>query len=86
MFWLLLNHIMHDWCAGIVENQVGCSVTVGIESSAQHKLQTMPLMSISHTQDGKRYVLGIFHGFLCMHGGVSVCSLCCPLACRPSLR
>ncbi|XP_064647589.1 mediator of RNA polymerase II transcription subunit 1-like isoform X2 [Lineus longissimus] len=37
----------------ILDNKLGHSVTVGIESSFGHRLQTMRLMTISKTADGK---------------------------------
>ena len=37
----------------ITENELGHSVSVAIESSTPHKLQTIPLNHIK-TQDGKR--------------------------------
>jgi hypothetical protein len=38
----------------ILDNKLGHSVTVGIESSFGHRLQTMRLMTISKTPDGKK--------------------------------
>ncbi|ELT99582.1 hypothetical protein CAPTEDRAFT_224076 [Capitella teleta] len=53
----LLNESTASSCPmtveGIVDNNIGCSVTVGVESSELHKLQTMPLMSINHSPEGK---------------------------------
>ena len=39
----------------ITDNELGHSVTVAIESSKPHKLQTIPLNHHIKTQDGKRY-------------------------------
>ena len=39
----------------ITDNELGHSVTVAIESSTPHKLQTIPLNHHIKTQDGKRY-------------------------------
>ncbi len=38
----------------ITENELGHSLTVAIESSTPHKLQTIPLINIK-TTDGKRF-------------------------------
>ena len=43
----------------ITQNELGHSVTVAIESSVPHKLQTIPLMNIK-TQDGKRFEIKNF--------------------------
>jgi len=42
--------------AAIVENNVGYTVSVGIERSSAHRLQTVPLIKSQDAGFGKRYV------------------------------
>ena len=52
---LALGHIKSDGdlVLAIVDNQVGYTVSVAIESSLPHKLQTLPLMTVSKASDAK---------------------------------
>ena len=43
-------------CAAIVENSVGFTMTIGIERSGAHRLQTLPLVRPQDAGLGKKYV------------------------------
>jgi len=45
--------------AAIVENNVGYTVTIGIERSSPHRLQILPLIKPQDAVHGKRYDCGI---------------------------
>ena len=52
--------------AAIVENGVGYTVSVGIERSTPHRLQTLPLIRLQDAGPGKRYVYQLMHAILAM--------------------
>lgn len=48
----------------VLQHKLGCSCSVGIETSTPHKLQGIPLLGCFKSQDGKKYVYCFSLNFL----------------------